>query len=259
VNFKLAILSVLARRPGGRASLDDLKDEVEALTADDDQSEEIATALDDIDIFQLGLVAPEGDGLRITDAGRSALRALEASSAPSFDLPAPSPSPALKMIDHLIGSDERLKIFDLELRGDEIELDSEGAEVGDAAPTPAVPVVAAEAQPAVRPEDIRPARSQETDDTYLHSNEATAIGSAPARAPDAPLILVRDGFSSGIEAPGGALSRRSRAFELIAARLQQALAIWRRHLERDTPNSIAGKRTGNVGGGALHSSPCSCS
>jgi hypothetical protein len=91
VNFKLAILSVLARRPGGRASLDDLKDEVAALTADDGQSEEIASALNDIDIFQLGLVTPEGDGLRITDAGRSALKALEASSEPSFDLPAPSP------------------------------------------------------------------------------------------------------------------------------------------------------------------------
>src|SRR5882762_7529359 len=38
VQFKLAILTVLAERPGGRATLDGLRYEVEALTTDADQA-----------------------------------------------------------------------------------------------------------------------------------------------------------------------------------------------------------------------------
>jgi hypothetical protein len=59
VQFKLAILSVLAKRPDGRGGLDEFKCEVEALTASEDQPQELSTALDDIDIFQSGLVVPE--------------------------------------------------------------------------------------------------------------------------------------------------------------------------------------------------------
>jgi len=78
VQFKLAILSVLAKRPDGRATLDELRSEVEALTANDDEPEESSSALDEIDIFQSGLVTPEDGGFRITDVGRSALKALVA-------------------------------------------------------------------------------------------------------------------------------------------------------------------------------------
>jgi len=69
VQFKLAILTALATRADGRATLDELNSEVEALTADGD----ISSVLDDIDIFKSGLVISDGGWLQITAAGRSAL------------------------------------------------------------------------------------------------------------------------------------------------------------------------------------------
>jgi len=111
VQFKLAILSVLAKRPDGRATLDELRSEVEALTANDDEPEESSSALDEIDIFQSGLVTPDDGGFRITDIGRSALKALVGSSEPTFDFPSAPISQSLKSIDDVIGTEERLKIF----------------------------------------------------------------------------------------------------------------------------------------------------
>jgi len=86
VQFKLAILTALATRADGRATVDELNSEVEALTADGD----ISSALDDVDIFQSGLVIPDGSWLQITAAGRSALKAIETSA----DLTPISPSMA---------------------------------------------------------------------------------------------------------------------------------------------------------------------
>ena len=90
-------------------------------------------------MFQSGLVTQEDGGLRITDAGRSVLKAMAGSSEPSFDFPSVPPSQSLKSID-----DERQKIFDLDLRkpgedyssppGEEVEsANSEDAEGGSAA------------------------------------------------------------------------------------------------------------------------------
>ena len=67
MHFKLAILTALSRRSDGRATLDDIRREVEALTAaNEDRGEEQPQPLADIDIFQSGLVVPEGDELQIT-------------------------------------------------------------------------------------------------------------------------------------------------------------------------------------------------
>ncbi|WP_409192572.1 hypothetical protein [Bradyrhizobium sp. RDM4] len=91
MHFKWAILSVLAKYPDGRAGLDEIKREVESITSPEDPLEQISCAVDDVDIFQSGLVIPEGDGLRITDSGRSALKAMERSSKLSFDCPQARP------------------------------------------------------------------------------------------------------------------------------------------------------------------------
>src|SRR4029079_1753592 len=88
VQFKLAILTVLATRPDGRATLDGMRYEVETLTTD----AEISSPLDDIDIFQSGLVITQGDWLIITEAGRAALEAIEGPSEASRN-PPPPPSP----------------------------------------------------------------------------------------------------------------------------------------------------------------------
>jgi hypothetical protein len=258
VQFKLAILSVLAMRPEGRATLDELKGEVEALSADADRSDGIASALDDIDIFQSELVIPEDGALRITDRGRSTLQAL--TSATAIDLPPTSTSShSLRLIDDLIGTEERLKIFDLELRSDETEPDREGTEAEDAGLTPAPSNPAEDADPDLAPEFVSPASPRGAGDAYLDDDKAPPGGpetprptvSPAVKAPDAPAFLARDHFNPGIKSPTGARPRKARLFPLIAAGLQQAGMVWRRHLERDAPALRARKPTSNVGGGAI--------
>ncbi|MBR1266145.1 hypothetical protein JQ629_01335 [Bradyrhizobium sp. AUGA SZCCT0222] len=251
MKFKLAILTALARRPDGRASLDDLRGDVEALTADEDQSE--ASALDDIDIFQSGLVTPEGDGLRITDAGRSALRALGASNEPSFDLPAPSPSPSLKMIDHLVGTEERLKIFDLDRRDDKIDVDPDGVEeTANAEDTSSVSTIPAAAQASrghLPHESIAQPIAPEVGADLQNSNPIPVPREEPRR-PGAPGFFSRNSDAEA-KTPALAPPERNKFSKLIAARFQQAQAIWQRHLERDGSTAKAARRTGNVGGVAI--------
>jgi len=256
VHFKVAILTVLATRPDGRVTLDELKDEVCALAAEADPSEEIASALDEVDIFQSGLVIPEDDGLRITDAGRSALKALAASNEPPLiDLPAASASPSLNMIDHLVGTEERLKIFDLELR----------AADSDAGPGRAEKARDAEHIENVASADTSPVAAQEADDGLVDegmARPAARIGGAnlQSRGPEevvrnrpkrpAPAILVRD-FESEASAPARAPPPRGRFGSAIAARFQQARSVWQRHLERDASSTKPVRRAANFGGGAI--------
>ncbi|WP_192735927.1 hypothetical protein [Bradyrhizobium sp. OAE829] len=254
MKFKLAILIALTRRPDGRASLDELRHDVEALTADEDQSEEIASALDDIDILQSGLVTPEGDGFRITDAGRSALKALEASNEPSFDLRAPSPPPSLMMIDHLIGTEERLKIFNLDPRVDKIDVVPDRVEeTGNAEDMPPVNTIPAAAQKASGHsplEDIARPIAPEIGAADLQNSNPVPFPQEVPRRPDAAVFLTRD-FVAEAKTPAPAPPRRNWFSKSIAARLQQARAIWQRHLERDGSTAKAVRRTGNVGGGAI--------
>jgi hypothetical protein len=107
MHFKLAILTALARRPDGRATLEEISREVEVLTANEDQAQgsEELSPVGDIDIFQSGLVVPEGHGLQITDAGRSLLDAWEALTEPSLSSVSSSTSTSLKPIDDLIGNE----------------------------------------------------------------------------------------------------------------------------------------------------------
>ena len=75
---KLAVLIALARRPGGRATLHELSEDV-TLIADLDEKNgntEQPFALDLIDVFRSGFVASENDSLWITEKGRSLLRTL---------------------------------------------------------------------------------------------------------------------------------------------------------------------------------------
>ncbi|WP_128918727.1 hypothetical protein [Bradyrhizobium nanningense] len=67
-----AVLALLATRPRGRASFEEIERDIriEGESLPDEE------ALDDIDLLRAGLVTPDGDGLQITDTGRSALNAL---------------------------------------------------------------------------------------------------------------------------------------------------------------------------------------
>jgi hypothetical protein len=118
VNFKLAILTVLANWPDRRATIDEIREEVGFIFANGDQADALKrlSTLGDIDIFQTGLVSRNEEGFQITDAGLSLLRSLESSSAPFLDVPTAPASQPFRLIDDLVGTEERLKIFDLELR-----------------------------------------------------------------------------------------------------------------------------------------------
>lgn len=76
MHFKLAILTSLARRPDGRGTLEEIRRDAKALTANEDQWEKQFPPLADIDILESGLVVTEGDELQITEVGRSLLHAL---------------------------------------------------------------------------------------------------------------------------------------------------------------------------------------
>src|SRR5437764_10507063 len=123
-NFKLAVLNVLAASAEGSATLDELRRDVPIILADKDETEQLRrfSALGEVDIFQSGLLLRNDTGFEITDAGLLLLQSLESGAAPVAVSSLPS-SPALKLIDELIGSEERLKIFDLELRTFEDSLD----------------------------------------------------------------------------------------------------------------------------------------
>jgi hypothetical protein len=76
VQFKVAMLEILAKHPDGRATLDELSYEME-MAADGQEAAARFSEHDFVDVFQSGLVVLEGDEMQITDAGRSALRALD--------------------------------------------------------------------------------------------------------------------------------------------------------------------------------------
>src|SRR3954451_17290176 len=117
-HFKLAVLNILAASAEGSATLEELRRDVPIILADEDETEQLRrfSALGDIDIFQSGLLLRNEIGFEITDAGLALLQSLESSSGAYIEVSSSRASPALKLIDDLIGSEERLKIFDLELR-----------------------------------------------------------------------------------------------------------------------------------------------
>jgi hypothetical protein len=118
VRFKLAILNVLAKRPGGRATLDEVRREVGIIITNEDQTEQLKrfSALGDIDIFRSGWVLRDEAGLLITDAGLLLLHSLGSSNEPSLEPTSARISQAPVLTDDLTGAEDRLRIFDLELR-----------------------------------------------------------------------------------------------------------------------------------------------
>src|SRR3954454_13157450 len=116
--FKLAVLNVLAASAKGSATVNELRRDVPVLLADEGETEQLKRfrALGAIDIFQSGLLLRTESGFEITEAGLSLLESLDGlTKAPAVVSSIPT-SPALETIDDLIGTEDRLKIFDLEVR-----------------------------------------------------------------------------------------------------------------------------------------------
>src|SRR5438045_763485 len=231
-NFKLAVLNVLAASAEGSATLDELRRDVPIILADEDETEQLRrfSALGDIDIFQSGLLLRNYTGFEITAAGLSLLQSLESGAAPVAVSSIPT-SPALKLIDELIGSGERLKIFDLELRTFEdspdecIEHPSEEEEKSGFTGARA-PQVTSEGSDLNLAEDIDSPIMAEAEDQRLE-DQTVAVDSNAAASHDAPAFLQR-GFGYKPEKRN---IESSRGF--FASKIKSIPQLWRRHVAED--------------------------
>ncbi|WFU59190.1 hypothetical protein QA639_17460 [Bradyrhizobium pachyrhizi] len=80
MKFNLAILSVLAARPGQRIAIDEVSREVKRMIAAGDETtrSKRPSELGDADVFQSGWASINDAGLQITDSGLALWRSLEA-------------------------------------------------------------------------------------------------------------------------------------------------------------------------------------
>ena len=243
MKLELAILDVLAKSPEGRATLDEIRRGIDMLTVSGDQRES-SPSLGEIDLLQSGLVIPEGDGLQITEAGHSLLQSLETSGVPLLErYPLPT-SRSLKLIDDLIGLDERLKIFDLELRA--VREDTDFRPVME---TPSEEIIATEASAAaLEGAAYEPKDDEGTIESASESKRTTPTETPEAGLQDAPPFLKRRSFGSGIQEPNPAASRRSGLFSIVAANIEPARSYWRGHLEREVPTAKTDRHGGSAGG-----------
>jgi len=221
VRFKLAILNVLARCPGGRATLDDVRRQVGVIIASGDQTEQLKrfSALGDIDIFQSRLVLRDDAGLQITDSGLSLLHSLGSSSGPFLNI---SSAPASQPFDNPISMDQRLETFDLELR-----MPGNDAQDGD------------------HDHHHRPGQDEESQTVVIEAPDpASKIG-----AVDLPVSA-----NSKNRERGRKSLKLAGLVAFISAKKQFIFDIWRRHLTRET--SLTANRKNehlirNVGGAAF--------
>jgi hypothetical protein len=118
VRYKLAILNALARRPEGRATLDEVRREVGIIIASGDQTEQLKkfSALGDIDIYRSGWVLQDDAGLEITDAGRLLLHSLGDGNAASLEPASITIAQPPSLTDDLPGTVDQPKIVNAQPR-----------------------------------------------------------------------------------------------------------------------------------------------
>jgi hypothetical protein len=115
VRYKLAILKVLAKQPGGRATLDEVRREAGRIVSSLDQVElKRFNAIGDVDICHSGLVLRDDAGWQITDAGLALLDRLEDVTESSSEVSPSAVSAAVGSTDHFIRNEEPLRPFDAE-------------------------------------------------------------------------------------------------------------------------------------------------
>ena len=258
-NFKLAVLNALARSAGGRATLDEVRREVEFILANDDQTEQLKrfSALGDIDIFQSGLLLRDDAGFQITDAGLSLLQSLESPGGASLEVSSTPTSPGLKFIDDLIGTEERLKIFDLELRtvgdgageGNDHPSEEEEEIVPLAVGTPDATADESRVDLTEEIDSPIPAEADGGNHNRLFDQEKTptaAIESKDATSADVPPFLRR---SFGSKVPDS--NRKSPLLAFIATRRQLISGLWRRHFSGNNPHEKIERSVGGAGGAAI--------
>jgi hypothetical protein len=228
LNFKLAVLRVLAKRPERRATLDEVKREIEIIVVNEDQTEQLKRfpALGDGDIFQSGLASRDDDGFRITEAGLSLLHSLESSGEISPEASSSLASQPFKLIDDLLGREERLKIFDLDLRtleggaGEDGDHESEHKQENEA-----TPIEASDAASEARTSKLSGKIDSQTLDGAMEDKYDRLSENAPA--------FLRRAFGSQAREAEQDSSPLASRFASIAAMARLMLAPWRGHFARD--------------------------
>ena len=258
VNFKLAILTVLAKWPERRVTVDEVRREVGVIITNEDQAAQLRrlSALGDIDIFQTGLVSRNDEGFQITDAGLSLLQSLEGYSGPS---PEASTAP-IRLIDDLIGTEERLKIFDLELRRleniafDGNEHNNHQSDQDDENHAAAIEVPGS--APPVGVDD-----QPESVDTEASDADEGDHDDQPVRGEEIPPVLIDVPYGASVEVPpylrrsfgsrGQDSGRKSLALLAFLAERRRFIAgAWRRHFSENISNEKS-ERLAGVGGAAF--------
>jgi hypothetical protein len=112
VRYKLAILKVLAKQPGGRATLDEVRREAGRIVSSLDQVElKRFNAIGDVDICHSGLVLRDDDGWQITRAGLALLDRLEDVTGCLLETFSSPTTAAVEPTNKLVRSEEPLRPF----------------------------------------------------------------------------------------------------------------------------------------------------
>jgi hypothetical protein len=250
VQSKLAMLYVLAKRPMGRATLDELKRELEDFGERAIQPEAWSrfAEIEQSDIFHSGLVFLDDQGLSITDAGRSLVRALEKLSESSAAPGTNDREESLKLIDNLISAEQRSRIFDLALRAQSESLDLRPLDDELTVVNGEINQVEAQAEPDPEPKVTAPeflgaiVKVKDFDDDDVIGNPLSTVSDAPA--------FLKRSLGSKMRAPIAEPFRRFDPPTSIAFGFKRVARILRGHLEPDG-SSIKKSRAAGTAGAAI--------
>ena len=251
--FKWAVLNVLAKWPDRSVTFAEIRREAGNILETGNQIEQARfSELGDIDLLKAGLVLLDDVGLQITDAGLSLLRSLESPAALPPTAPTSS-SQLFELLDSQIGTEERLKIFDLELqRLVELPAGEEEEEPMKVATLDATVDDRVVELPGKTKQILGESADEQADPLASDKIEQTGAIEFSAPSPqDSPAFLQR---SFGVKAQD--TDRRPfdwlAGFVAAAATKAQSLAgLWRDHIVHDTSNPKAQRVTGSVLGAML--------
>jgi hypothetical protein len=249
VKFKWAVLNVLAKWSDRRVTFVEIRREVGQILETGNRAEQARfSELGDIDLLQAGLVLIDEVGLQITDAGLSLLRSLESSAARPPTASLSSASYQFELLNSQIGTQDRLKIFDREMRRLELPLSEQEEE---------------SVQTAARNANVHDRvveRPQELDDRFSAANEhADPLASDKIEQTDAIELIVPSSQHSPAFLRSSLAADSDRkppdwlaGFVATTAKRARYLAgLWRGHVVHDTSNRKAERVAGNVGGTVL--------
>jgi hypothetical protein len=232
VHVTFPMLEILASRPDGRGTFDDVLQEIMS-TKNHDGSKRFAE-LDNVDPLQAGLVLDQDGQLTITEAGRSVLRALEAFEKFAKETKKVRESQSLQGNDDLVGEEIRQKIFNLDLRDSMIAADASSTQECDAE----------ELVDQTHDHPIAPQEHRETEPINEKAHRAP-VGEPDSEAPAVPSFLKRAPLVVYQTPRSG--SRTAKRPSLTVDKLKRFGRILRGHVEQHTPNV----KFGSAGGGVV--------